>query len=102
MTKGEGFKLPMWKLSRGEYTQVGASDMGEVGGNGVVIATPMKGGYSSNGTIPGYAPIQYTPNTKSRSPVNPFGSTYEVDQAGPFDNPFERTPTRQSTRQSRR
>lgn len=72
--------------------------MGEVAG-GVVMATPMKVGYNGhNGTIPGYAPIQYTPTANSRSPVNPFGSTYEVDQAGPFDNPFERTPTKQSTR----
>lgn len=112
LTKSEGFKLPMWKLSRGEYTQVGASDMGEVAGaggaGGVVMATPMKSGYSGYNhthTIPGYAPVEYTPTYNSgsrRSPVNPFGSTYEVDEAGPFENPFESTPTKQSTRQSRR
>lgn len=91
MTKGEGFKLPMWRLVRGEYKQVGQVDMGDSAFR-PVMATPMKqssggGGYSYGG---GYS--------QTRSPVNPFGSAYEVDDSGPFDNPFERTPTKQSVR----
>jgi hypothetical protein len=98
MTKGEGFKLPMWKLSRGEYAQVHTTDMYETAGSARVppMATPMKGGFGHSGyAIPGYAQ-HHSP--QGRTPVNPFGSTYEVENADPFDNPFERTPTRSSRR----
>jgi hypothetical protein len=87
MTRGEGFRLPMWKLVRGEYKQVGQVDMGEARYNNPVMATPMKGSAS----IYGYGRGGYS---ETRSPVNPFGSSHEVDDAGAFDNPFERTPTK--------
>jgi hypothetical protein len=95
MTKGEGFRLPMWRLVRGEYKQVVQMDIGSGESTFArpVMATPMKqtagagGGYGYGG---GYS--------QTRSPVNPFGSAYEVDDSGPFDNPFERTPTKSSYR----
>ena len=93
MTKGEGFKLSMWRLVRGEYKQVGQVDMGESRYGDPVMATPVK---PSAGSIYGYGrTAQYS---ETRAPVNPFGSSYEVDDAGPFDNPFDRTPTKQSLR----
>jgi len=93
MTKGEGFKLSMWRLVRGEYKQVGQVDMGESRYGNPVMATPVK---PSAGSIYGYGrTAQYS---ETRAPVNPFGSSYEVDDAGPFDNPFDRTPTKQSLR----
>lgn len=104
MSKGEGFKLPMWKLSRGVYMQVGQTEdaYASAAGEGPVTATPMKSGYSgysyAHRQTQAYASPARTPSYTTRSPVNPFGSTYEVDQAGAFDNPFERTPTRQSRR----
>lgn len=88
----EEFKLSMWRLVRGEYRQVGQVDMGESRFN-AVMATPVK---PSAGSVYGYGrTAQYS---ESRTPVNPFGSSYEVDDAGAFDNPFERTPTKQSLR----
>jgi hypothetical protein len=92
VSKADGFKLSMWRLVRGEYKQVGQVDMGESKFN-PVMATPVK---PSAGSVYGYGrTAQYS---ETRTPVNPFGSSYEVDDAGAFDNPFDRTPTKQSLR----
>ena len=57
------------------------------------MATPVK---PSAGSVYGYGrTAQYS---ETRTPVNPFGSSYEVDDAGAFDNPFEQTPTKQPLR----
>jgi len=92
MAKSEGFRLSTWRLVRGEYKQVGQVDMGE-SKFGAVMATPVK---PSAGSVYGYGrTAQYS---ETRTPVNPFGSSYEVDDAGAFDNPFEQTPTKQPLR----
>lgn len=84
----------MWRLVRGEYKQVGQVDMGESRFD-AVMATPVK---PSAGSVYGYGRTAQYCETKSVGNINPFGSSYEVDDAGAFDNPFERTPTKQSLR----
>jgi hypothetical protein len=95
ISKSEGFKLSMWRLVRGEYKHVGQVDMGESEPKfAPVMATPVR---PSAGSVYGYGRSQ-AQYGETGTPINPFGSTFEVDNADPFDNPFERTPTRQPLR----
>lgn len=115
MSRAAAFKLPMWKLIRGEYRRVDVLELGEankvdqygVGGSGQdgysygsrnrmgtgAEQEPKPGMEAESEPIYSYGQSQAR-HGMTTTQHNPFENSYEDDDAGAFDNPFERDQAR--------